>query len=86
MSQETAVADQGRKRSFPGDPDITVTFDTQPETGRSEADAKLALTRYNPQGRLVTPDEVAEAVAFLCRDAASAMTGQSIVVAGGELT
>ena len=56
------------------------------QTGRSEADAKLALTRYNPQGRLVTPDEVAEAVAFLCRDAASAMTGQSIVVAGGELT
>ncbi len=56
------------------------------QTGRSEADAKAALTRYNPQGRLVTPDEVAEAVAFLCRDAASAMTGQSIVVAGGELT
>jgi NAD(P)-dependent dehydrogenase (short-subunit alcohol dehydrogenase family) len=56
------------------------------QTGRGEADAKLALTRYNPQGRLVTPDEVAEAVAFLCRDAASAMTGQSIVVAGGELT
>jgi 2-hydroxycyclohexanecarboxyl-CoA dehydrogenase len=56
------------------------------QTGRSEADAKLALTRYNPQGRLVAPDEVAEAVAFLCRDAASAMTGQSIVVAGGELT
>ena len=54
------------------------------QTGRSEADAKLALTRYNPQGRLVTPDEVAEAVAFLCRDAASAMTGQSIVVAGGN--
>ena len=43
-------------------------------------------TRYNPQGRLLTPEEVAEAVAFLCRDAASAMTGQSIVVAGGEVT
>jgi NAD(P)-dependent dehydrogenase (short-subunit alcohol dehydrogenase family) len=56
------------------------------QTGRSEADAKAALTRYNPQGKLVTPDEVAEAVAFLCRDAASSMTGQSIVVAGGELT
>jgi NAD(P)-dependent dehydrogenase (short-subunit alcohol dehydrogenase family) len=56
------------------------------QTGRSEADAKAALARYNPQGRLVTPDEVAEAVAFLCRDAASAMTGQSIIVAGGEVT
>ena len=56
------------------------------QTGRSEADAKAALARYNPQGRLVTPEEVAEAVAFLCSDAASAMTGQSIVVAGGEVT
>ncbi len=56
------------------------------QTGRSDADARAALTRYNPQGRLVLPEEVAEAVAFLCRDAASAMTGQSIVVAGGEVT
>jgi NAD(P)-dependent dehydrogenase (short-subunit alcohol dehydrogenase family) len=56
------------------------------QTGRTEADTKAALARYNPQGRLVTPQEVADAVAFLCRDAASAMTGQSIVVAGGEVT
>jgi NAD(P)-dependent dehydrogenase (short-subunit alcohol dehydrogenase family) len=56
------------------------------QTGRSAADAKATLARYNPQGRLVTPEEVAEAVAFLCRDAASAMTGQSVIVAGGEVT
>jgi NAD(P)-dependent dehydrogenase (short-subunit alcohol dehydrogenase family) len=56
------------------------------QTGRSDANAKAALTQYNPQGRLVTPDEVAEAVVFLCSDAGSAMTGQSIVVAGGEVT
>jgi NAD(P)-dependent dehydrogenase (short-subunit alcohol dehydrogenase family) len=56
------------------------------QTGRSEAGARAALVRYNPQGRLVTPQEVAETVAFLCRDAASAMTGQAIVVAGGEVT
>jgi NAD(P)-dependent dehydrogenase (short-subunit alcohol dehydrogenase family) len=56
------------------------------QTGRSEADAKATLARYNPQGRLVAPEQVAEAVAFLCRDAASAVTGQSIVVAGGEIT
>ena len=55
-------------------------------TQRGEADAKAAFARYNPQRRLVLPEEVAEAVAFLCRDAASAMTGQSIVVAGGEVT
>lgn len=56
------------------------------QTQRGEADAKAAFARYNPQRRLVLPEEVAEAVAFLCRDAASAMTGQSIVVAGGEIT
>jgi NAD(P)-dependent dehydrogenase (short-subunit alcohol dehydrogenase family) len=56
------------------------------QTGRSEPDARATLARYNPQGRLVTPDEVAEAVAFLCRDTASAMNGQSIIVAGGEVT
>lgn len=56
------------------------------QTGRSEEDAKAALARYNPQGRLVMPEEVAEAVAYLCRDAASATTGQAIVVAGGEVT
>jgi len=55
-------------------------------TGRSEASARAALIRYNPQGRLVRPEEVAEAVSFLCRDAASAVTGQAIVVAGGEVT
>ena len=56
------------------------------QTGRSEHEATAALARYNPQGRLVQPEEVAEAVAFLCRDAAAAITGQSIVVAGGEIT
>jgi NAD(P)-dependent dehydrogenase (short-subunit alcohol dehydrogenase family) len=56
------------------------------QTGRSENEARTALERYNPQRRLVRPEEVAEAVAFLSRDAASAMTGQAIVVAGGEVT
>jgi NAD(P)-dependent dehydrogenase (short-subunit alcohol dehydrogenase family) len=56
------------------------------ETGRSAEQARAALTRFNPQNRLVEPDEVAEAVAFLCRNEAAAMTGQSLIVAGGEVT
>jgi NAD(P)-dependent dehydrogenase (short-subunit alcohol dehydrogenase family) len=54
--------------------------------GKNDSEARVMLTRPNPQGRLVTPEEVANAVAWLCSPAASAITGQSIVVAGGEVT
>jgi NAD(P)-dependent dehydrogenase (short-subunit alcohol dehydrogenase family) len=55
------------------------------KTGRSEADARAELARANPQGRLIRPEEVADAVAFLCRPESGAITGQAIVVAGGEV-
>jgi NAD(P)-dependent dehydrogenase (short-subunit alcohol dehydrogenase family) len=54
-------------------------------TGRSPDDARAALTAGNPQGRLVTPEEVAHAVRWLCEPGASAVTGQAIAVAGGEV-
>jgi 3-hydroxybutyrate dehydrogenase len=55
------------------------------KTGRSREQAVAELAKHNPQGRLVTPAEVADAVLFLCGAGAGAMTGQAIAVAGGEV-
>jgi NAD(P)-dependent dehydrogenase (short-subunit alcohol dehydrogenase family) len=55
------------------------------KTGRTEEQAKAELAAGNPQKRLVQPQEVADAVTWLCMDGASAMNGQSIAVAGGEV-
>ena len=69
------------------DTDMTaVSLDRiQAKTGRSREEALAELTRTNPQGRLVRPEEVADAVAWLCRPAAASITGQAIAVAGGEV-
>lgn len=55
------------------------------KTGRSREQAFAELSRYNPQGRLVTPAEVADTVLWLCGEGARAITGQAIAVAGGEV-
>jgi 3-hydroxybutyrate dehydrogenase len=55
------------------------------KTGRSREDAAAELAKHNPQGRLVTPAEVADTVLWLCGAGASAVTGQAIAVAGGEI-
>lgn len=56
------------------------------KTGRSEADALAALVATNPQRRLIEPREVADTVMWLCRPGSESVTGQSIVLAGGEVT
>ena len=55
------------------------------QSGKSEAEARAILTRGNPQGRLIQPDEVAATVGWLCLPSSAAITGQSIAVAGGEV-
>jgi 3-hydroxybutyrate dehydrogenase len=55
------------------------------KTGRSHEQAVAELARHNPQGRLVTPAEVADTVLWLCGEGAGAITGQAIAIAGGEV-
>ena len=55
------------------------------KTGRSEEEARAALAASNPQGRLITPDEVATTIVWLCGDGASGVNGAAVPVAGGEL-
>lgn len=55
------------------------------KTGRTADEARASLARSNPQGRLVTPEEVAHAVMWLVSPQAASITGQAIVVAGGEV-
>ncbi|RMD90826.1 MAG: SDR family oxidoreductase [Alphaproteobacteria bacterium] len=55
------------------------------KTGRGPEEARAALEAANPQGRLIKPEEVAQAVAWLVSPEARAITGQAIAVAGGEV-
>jgi len=55
------------------------------KTGRTREQARAELAKHNPQGRLVTPKEVADTVLWLCSEGAGAITGQAIAVAGGEI-
>ena len=54
-------------------------------TGRSAEDAQSMLLAHNPLQRLITPAEVAGAVLWLCSNGAASVTGQTIIIDGGEL-
>jgi NAD(P)-dependent dehydrogenase (short-subunit alcohol dehydrogenase family) len=55
------------------------------KTGRPRQDALAAMIKDNPLGRLILPEEVAAAVLALCSADASAITGEALAVAGGEV-
>ena len=55
------------------------------KTGMSEDEARAQLLESNPQGRFVSPEEVAETAAWLVGPNTDAITGQAIAVAGGEV-
>lgn len=55
------------------------------KTGRTPEAARADLASSNPQGRLVTPEEVASAIAWLCLPENAAANGAVLPVAGGEV-
>jgi NAD(P)-dependent dehydrogenase (short-subunit alcohol dehydrogenase family) len=54
-------------------------------TGRGPEQAERALAESSPLGRLLEPDEVAAAVAYLASPAAGAVNGQTLVLDGGGI-
>jgi NAD(P)-dependent dehydrogenase (short-subunit alcohol dehydrogenase family) len=52
---------------------------------RADTEAEAELLTGQPTGRMGTPEEVAEAVVWLCSDAASFVTGHAMVVDGAYL-
>src|ERR687885_2654768 len=59
--------------------------DITEKTGVSEDEAQAQLVESNPQGRFVSPEEVAEVTAWLVGPNTDVINGQAIVVAGGEV-
>jgi len=55
------------------------------KTGRTPADVLAEYAKDAPIGRLIRPQEVAAAVLYLCSPAADAVTGTTLVIAGGEI-
>lgn len=52
-------------------------------TTRSESEARDLLAKMNPNGRLVTAEEVAQSILFLCRPDSRSITGAALTVDGG---
>jgi len=56
----------------------------QQKTGRSADDARGFIESLSGHGRLVTPEEVASAVAWLAGDGAASVNGETIAIDGGN--
>jgi len=54
--------------------------------GKTREQAMAMLTRTIPRGTLITPEEVATAVGWLCSPGASGVTGIALPIAGGEIS
>jgi NAD(P)-dependent dehydrogenase (short-subunit alcohol dehydrogenase family) len=58
---------------------------TAARSGRDVAALRVELAAMNPQRRLLSPEEVAAMVLFLCGDAAAGINGAALPLSGGEI-
>jgi len=54
-------------------------------TGRTREEARAYFASLNPQGRVVQPQDVADAVMWLCSDGAASVNGAAVPINGGEV-
>jgi NAD(P)-dependent dehydrogenase (short-subunit alcohol dehydrogenase family) len=52
------------------------------KTGRTVAEARATLAEDNADGRLISPDDVAAKVLWLCSPAANSINGEAIIIVG----
>jgi NAD(P)-dependent dehydrogenase (short-subunit alcohol dehydrogenase family) len=89
LAQETAKSGVTVNAVCPGYTDTDLVRDsvarTASKTRRTPQETLAELLKDEPLGRLITPDEVAATVLFLCTAEAAAITGTSVAIAGGEM-
>lgn len=70
----------------PGYVDTPMTDQTvaniQKTTGRSEAEARAEIEKLGPRGRMLTSEEVASAIGWLCLEDQGAISGATVPVGG----
>jgi NAD(P)-dependent dehydrogenase (short-subunit alcohol dehydrogenase family) len=54
-------------------------------TGRTREEARAYFASLNPQGRVVQPQDVADACMWLCGDGAASVNGAAVPINGGEV-
>ncbi len=56
------------------------------KTGMTADQAAIILKKDNPQDRFIQPEEISEALIWLCSEGARSITGQAISISGGEVS